>query len=109
MNKGNAPPPPRMNGPPGLAWRTYTQRARALNIPLRPNKPISSDDLVIPTRAVTPFAALSLNASVRQDHLPMMRPEQRYPSKANQEIVIDESSKSDNNRHDDPFPSPGRV
>ncbi|KAH9822439.1 hypothetical protein DFH28DRAFT_864085, partial [Melampsora americana] len=68
MNKGNAPPTPRLNGPPGL---TYTQQARALNIPLRPTQPISSDDLVIPRRAVTPIAALSLNASVPQGHLPM--------------------------------------
>ncbi|KAH9810969.1 hypothetical protein DFH28DRAFT_829468, partial [Melampsora americana] len=62
MNKGNMTPQARLNAPTGPPWRTYTQRAHALNIPLRTAQPKGPVDLVIPSRAVTPFASLSLNA-----------------------------------------------
>ncbi|KAH9816617.1 hypothetical protein DFH28DRAFT_1160034 [Melampsora americana] len=79
MNKGNAPPPARSNGPPGLVWRTYSQRARALNIPLRPTKATQSLDLVSPSGAVPPLAPLSLNRLPS----PIIRPDPRYVSNSN--------------------------
>ncbi|EGG03619.1 uncharacterized protein MELLADRAFT_109146 [Melampsora larici-populina 98AG31] len=70
MNKGNTPPPMRLNTTPGLPWRTYSQCARALAILIAQNQPTGSVNLVIPSRALTPFAAYSLN-SVLQYHLPV--------------------------------------
>ncbi|KAH9818346.1 hypothetical protein DFH28DRAFT_832892, partial [Melampsora americana] len=62
MNQANVPPPARLNAQPGPPWKTYSQRARALNIPLRPIQRTGSVDSNTPTRPVTPFGSLSLNA-----------------------------------------------
>lgn len=92
MNKGN---PVRSNAVPGPPWRTYSQRARALGIPLRPSQPTNPVDLVIPRTSVTPLASLSLNASVPQHHSPLIRPDTRNVSKPDQQVSLDTSSKPD--------------
>lgn len=131
MNKGNASPSVRSNAAPGpyiffgsaactlsdavlvcyhRPWRTYSQRARALGVPLRPNQPTGSVELVIPSRAVTPFASMSLNASVPQyqHHSAIIRPEPGYVSNPNQQIGLDSSSEPDYHAylHNHAFQSP---
>ncbi|KAH9815448.1 hypothetical protein DFH28DRAFT_1126188 [Melampsora americana] len=108
MNQANVPPPARLNAQPAPPWKTYSQRARALNIPLRPIQRTGLVDSNTPTRPVTPFGSLSLNARVPQYISPLIRPGGRYVSNLSQPTAVDHSSSPDEFTHleNNPFPSP---
>ncbi|KAH9815548.1 hypothetical protein DFH28DRAFT_928081 [Melampsora americana] len=120
MNKGNMTPQAQLNAPTGPTcadpllhcnlrpWRTYSQHAHALNIPLRTAQPKGPVDLVIPSRAITPFASLSLNAMGPQDQLSTIRPPPQYVSHTHPEIKLECSSEQDHHAvvHNSPYLPP---
>ncbi|KAH9821806.1 hypothetical protein DFH28DRAFT_923278 [Melampsora americana] len=108
MTRGNEPLPGRLNAAPARAWKTYTQRAHALNIPLRPIQPTGTMVSVLPNRAVMPFALMGFNPGVPQYHSPLIRPDLRYVGNPKQCGTLHESSDPGDNKvgNDNPFPSP---